>query len=435
MKKNKILHLTPHLGGGVGRVLKSFFLEFKKNQNYSHEIYSLDSINSESKIFLEELLFPYKEFMYQKIDEILNKIKDIDILIVHWWNHPLLYEFLVKYELPKTRVVFWSHVSGNSAPQFFTKPLLEYPNKFIFTTPISYQVDEVSISNNIKFEDIWATTNFKQVKNIKIKKHDTFNIGYVGTIDFSKLYPNFVELCSKIEIPNVRFIICGEGSHLEFIKNQVKEKGLEDKFIFTGFVHNIKKYLSLCDIFGYPLNKEHYGTCDQSLTEAMYSGIVPVVFNNLMESHMVTHMQTGIIVSKESEYIDAILMLYNNKKLREELSFNTKKIVRKRFSIKYSIKKWERVFNKILKKDKTVKKWRGKYSGINVKPSQIYLESLGKYSLVFEENDFDKISNLYNSSMSWKSETKGTINHYNKFFKDKTLEKWLKLNRGSENES
>ena len=205
MKKYKILHLSPHLGGGVGRVLKSFLPEFNKNKEYSHEICCLDTINNESKIFLEEKSISYEELIHLDIVLLLEKIKKVDILIVHWWNHPLLYEFLIKYELVKTRVLFWSHVSGKDAPQLFTKALLEYPNKFVFTTPISYQIKEVNSFENKTFYDIWATSNFKHVKNLTFKKHNNFNIGYIGTVDFSKLYPNFVELNSKINIPNVKF--------------------------------------------------------------------------------------------------------------------------------------------------------------------------------------------------------------------------------------
>ena len=63
------------------------------------------------------------------------------------------------------------------------------------------------------------------------------------------------------------------------------------------------------DVFGYPLNRGHYGTCDQALAEAMGCGIVPIVFDNLMECHMVNDMSSGLVVKDEDEYIRAMIEL------------------------------------------------------------------------------------------------------------------------------
>lgn len=423
-----ILHLSPHLGGGVGRVLNSFLPEFNKSKEFIHEVYCLDSINESSKKLLINYGVFFEELMHTNIKVLLNKISKIDILVIHWWNHPLLYEFLVKYKLPETRVIFWSHVSGNEAPQIFTKPLFEYSNKFVFTTPISYEVREVKDYSKEIFDDVWATSDFNQVENIVIKNTETFNIGYLGTLDFSKLHNNFIKLCSKIDIPNIKFIICGDGTHLNLLKEQVKEMKLEDKFIFTGFVSDIKEYLSTFSLFGYPLSKEHYGTCDLALVEAMYCGIVPIVFNNSMESFIVDHMKSGMVVSDEDSYIKVIEKLYKDKELRDTLSLGAKKEVRNRFLISKSINKWENIFLDVLKEEKEEKIWKGKYSGIQVKPYEIYLESLGSYSSFFEENQLEKIVELFESSLSWSSKTKGTVNHYSCFFDDVRLKDLVSLN-------
>ncbi len=426
----KILHLSPHLGGGVGRVVNSFLIEFKKNNNYFHEIYCLDTINENSKKLLKKEKINFKESISENISLLIKKIESIDILLIHWWNHPLLYEFLVKYELPKNRVVFWSHISGSYAPQIFSKTVFDYADKFIFTTPLSYDVEEVKNYEEDKFYDIWATSDFNQVKGFKKRIKDSFNIGYIGTLDFSKMYRRYIELNSKVDISNIKFITCGEGSDFNTLKKQVKVMNLEEKFIFPGFVENIKDYLENFDLFAYPLCSEHYGTCDLSLIEAMYCGIVPIVFNNSMEKYIVKHMHTGIVVSSEEEYINSIKLLYNDFSLRDKLSKNAQEDVRKRFHLNSSIKKWEDLFTQILKKDKTQKKWTGKYFGENVKPYEIYLESLGKYSLIFEENNKNEIKQLVNSSSSWKSNTKGTVMHYASFFEDNKLKQWVSVVNG-----
>ena len=424
----KILHIAPHLGGGVGRVLLNYLEKTHYNINYNHYIYCLDTINDGAKAALLKNGISFDERMSCKQNALLELIALSDIVVIHWWNHPLLYEFLVKNELPASRVVMWSHVSGNEAPQIFTRALLDYPDYFIFTTPMSYQNREVVEYENDtqKLKDIWSTGGLEYVKDVKKKPHEGFNIGYLGTVDFSKMYLNFISMCSKIDIPDVKFIVCGSG-HIELLKEQAKELGIWDKFEFTGHIDDVAKYLEIFDLFGYPLNSKHYGTCDQALAEAMGCGIVPVVFGNNMESYMVHNRYSGIVVHNEKEYIDAILELYNNKRFKDRLGKKAKEEAGRRFSIKNMIFEWEIVFKELLTKEKTSKKWSGKYRGYDVKPHEIFLESIGRYSKIFEDSVLEEIKKIQLTSPSWQSKTKGTIHHYNEFFNDEKLKLWSEI--------
>ena len=47
-----------------------------------------------------------------------------DVVLVHFWNTPELYEFL-RGELPPVRLAAWAHVAGNSPPQIVTRELVE----------------------------------------------------------------------------------------------------------------------------------------------------------------------------------------------------------------------------------------------------------------------------------------------------------------------
>lgn len=421
----KILHISPHLGGGVGKVLLNYLKNTKSNNKYSHNIFCLDFINDNAKNILDTEMIPYKEEISKNIKLLIDTIEFSDIVVIHWWNHPLLFELLVKYKLPSCRLIFWSHVSGKQAPQIFSHKLFDYADKFIFTTPISFLTKEAeTYKNQEKLSSIWATAGIDYVENIEKKEHKEFNIGYIGTLDFSKMYSNFIELCSKINIPNVKFIVCGEGCDKNKLIQQTKDLKIEDKFIFTGFVDDITPYLEIIDIFAYPLNQNHYGTCDQVLVEAMGVGIPCIVFENDMERYMIHNSYNGFVVKNEKEYVSSIEKLYQNNVYKKILEKNAKEEALRRFSLNETIMKWNIVFNELLKKDKSQKMWNGKYKGKDIEPHQIFIESVGKYSSVFESNDTNKIQQLCNSSYVWKSNTKGTIFHYSNFFFDKTLENW-----------
>ena len=45
--------------------------------------------------------------------------------------------------------------------------------------------------------------------------------------------------------------------------------------------NDVKKILEVTDVFGYPLNKNHYGTGELVILEAMYSKIPVVTFSRL----------------------------------------------------------------------------------------------------------------------------------------------------------
>lgn len=428
MKKvRKILHITPHLGGGVGRVVINILAA---SQTDHHIICSLDSINKTAKNQLKESKIEYYENIHDTIDQLLDVIHKVDIVVIHWWNHPLLYDLMVRYTLPECRLLIWAHVSGAQAPQQFSKHLLEYPDYFIFTTPMSYLVNEVSNyqGNHNKLKTIWSTGGLKHIKHVVNRPNERFTIGYIGTVDFAKMYPNFVRLCAQIDIPNIQFIVCGDGGDSEILKQQVEELNVAEKFEFTGHIENIAEYLSRFDLFGYPLNKNHYGTCDQVLAEAMGCGIVPIVFNNNMENYMVHHLYSGIVVNDEKEYVDNIIKLYNNKLLRERLAFNAKEEAWKRFSMEKTRQEWHVLFEKVLKHPKSTKRWKGQYCDTNAKPHEVFLESIGDYAALFDAEEETAIRELSNRSLAWKAKTKGTPYHYYTFFKDDaTLLHWATI--------
>lgn len=433
----KVLHVTSHFGGGVGRVLLNY-LELAKNKSiFEHDIASLDYININAKNTLSSLKIYYLDNISKNYQMLIDNIPKYDIILIHWWNHPLMYEFLVKYSLPKCRAIFWSHISGLYAPSNFTEPLFKYADKFIFTTPISYSSEVFKTLSNIEKEKIsviWSTAGVDHTKNIVQKKHNGFNVGYLGTVDYSKLHNDFLDMSNKINIDNITFLVCG-GEDEKNIEQEAINKKIHSKFKFLGKVNNIKPYLEIFDIFGYPLSSKHFGTCDQVLAEAMGCGIVPVVFNNPMEKSMVENNITGLIVNSQSEYIQAIELLHKDIKLRKKLSENAKKYALNSFSLNNMFNEWESCYKECLEIDPSEKCWKGKYQGALVSGFEIFYESLEKdYQKKFESflhnsnstNNNTVLKKILNTN-AWKSKTKGTLNHYLHFFDDKILKEMSTL--------
>ncbi|MFC2035017.1 glycosyltransferase [Chloroflexota bacterium] len=442
MTNKHILHITPHFGAGVGTVVLNYLSKVTDSRSFTHRAICLDYANQNAIEVAKNSGFSLLENMSKKVQEMLDLIADSDMVLIHWWNHPLLYDFLVRERLPASRVILWSHILGSPPPNNFTDKILRYPDMFVFTTPLSYKVKDVwdlSDKRKIYLRDVWSTGGLDRVKSIKPKEHSGFNIGYVGNVDYTKMHPDFLDICNRVDIPNVNFIIVG-GPNGKQLEHEAERRGIAGKFKFTGFVSEREKweYLSSFDIFGYPLAPHHYGTCDQVLQESMAVGIVPVVLANPMESYMVKDGITGIIAKNKNEYVRALQDLYHNRELRDLLSKNAKEYAIRTFSLENMANEWDKIFNEGLNFPKTVRKWEMNKQIKDISPKDVFLESLGDYGEDFisynnakndkeKKNAMETIRKLAESA-NWQSTTKSTVHHYNYFFPDdKYLSCWSKI--------
>jgi len=431
-KKKHVLHLSTHLGGGIGRVVLNYLAHASENSAFSHSVMCLGYVEDHAIEKARAIGVRLDHRMAKRHDEVLRAIGEADIVLVHWWGHPLVADFLAKNRLPHSRIIIWSHVSGFYAPQVFTKKLLEYPDMFVFTTPISLSCKDVTRLPKDRKDSlrvIWSTGGVEHTRSLKPEKHDGFNIGYIGTVDFAKIHRNFVKLCSKIDIPDVRFIVCGHGAHTEEMRKEALELELDHKFTFAGYAHDISEYLPTFDLFGYPLSPEHYGTCDQVLAESMAAGVVPVSFANPMERYMVKHGKTGYVAKNEDEYVDAVMKLYEKKSLRDTLSKNARSYAVKTFSVRTMSEQWERAFKDAVKIEKKPRAWPG-MSRI-VSAAHLLVESLGRHGQPFKEylsatteaartKALRAIAELGKRD-AWKSNTKATVHNYHSYFPDDRL--------------
>jgi glycosyltransferase involved in cell wall biosynthesis len=345
----KILHITAHLGGGVGTVLLNYLAKVKGDRTFTHRVVCLDYANQKAIEVAKSIGLELFDERASRTGEICDMIADSDIVLMHWWGHQMMSEFLNHTLLPPCRVIIWSHQSGLYPPNVFTKVLLRYPDVFVFCTPISYNSKVVQAFKH-KLRVIAPTSGIERLKDVRPKPHEGFNIGYLGTVDYKKLHPKFLTICDQVAIPNVKFIVCGVPNG-EQLKKEAEELGISHKFVFTGRVPDITPYLAIFDLFGYPLAPYHYGARDQVLEEVMVAGLAPVVLDNPMERHMIEDSVTGIVATDIDAYIDALETLYRNPKLRNELSRNARQNAIQSFSLDKMICEWNTIFSKMLKKE------------------------------------------------------------------------------------
>jgi glycosyltransferase involved in cell wall biosynthesis len=434
----------------VGTVIRSYVSEKSNRKNYVHTIVALDTLNSESKELFTNLGVEWFDNAHLDQNKVCKLISKSDILLIHWWNHPLLQEILMNKKFPKCRIILWAHISGLYPPNNFTEFTLTYPDKFILTTPLSYLSSEIQNLSPLKIKGIgciWSTAGVENLMGYKMNRSPSINnskiiVGYTGNLDYTKLDTSFLEICKKILDLDFDVEIKVIGPVTKRFKQDLETLGLSNSIFVSGYISEADKFklMQEFDIFLYPLSRSHYGTCDQALQEAMYFGAVPVVLNNGMENYMIENGRTGIVAENIEEIPLQVKKLLSNPQFRKKISINSSRYAIEHFSLKNMSTLWKTEFNNILKLPKknhnTLKKGRGR----KLQPHQIFLASLGTHSAVFDYHKLAKSKDQkviwerqlesLSSDPKWSSPTKSSPEHFARFFpQDRWLKKWSELTR------
>lgn len=119
---------------------------------------------------------------------------------------------------------------------------------------------------------------------------------------------------------DTRLIIIGEGPEKNELKKLAKKLKIADHIEFLGHQENISRILKTCDIFVLPSIKEAFGLV---LLEAMAAQL-PIVATNVGGiPEIIEDRKTGFLVPPQDSraLAQALLMLINNKALREKIAF------------------------------------------------------------------------------------------------------------------
>jgi glycosyltransferase involved in cell wall biosynthesis len=146
------------------------------------------------------------------------------------------------------------------------------------------------------------------------------------------------------EVPEVRFIIAGEGIHRKTLEKTLEKTGINGKVYLLGYRENIASILNSIDIFVHP-SYANEGV-SQSILQAMAME-KPVIASNLAPlKEVVIENETGILVpKKEPEGIArAVIRLLRDKKLSKQLGENGRRLAMKSYSFDGMLDKLETLY-------------------------------------------------------------------------------------------
>jgi glycosyltransferase involved in cell wall biosynthesis len=340
--KRKILHITPHLGGGVGKAISTLVRNDKK---YCHQVITLEkNINDK---FYNIIKKKNKVVTTNKAKIIKKLIRDSDIIQVEFWNHPLLLKVLISLKNFKHRVIFWLHVSGEKFPKIPLKVLQNKNLDIVFSSKRSFQYHRKFNKGNFHF--ISSATSLSQ-KVIKVKNF--FKCVYIGSFHKNKINKKFISLISK----NLDIIgnlnMFGENELKNIFLLEIKKKKLHKKIFINGFKKDIKNILNKSSVLLYFLERDHYGTGENILIESMSLGLIPVVLNNPLEKSIIKHNMNGIVIKDTKKLRQVLYKLKYNNKFRVNLSRKCIQYANDNFNTKTQVINFCNLYDNKIKKSK-----------------------------------------------------------------------------------
>jgi glycosyltransferase involved in cell wall biosynthesis len=426
----KILHITPHLGGGVGRVLLNYLAQVHPRGAELHSIASLEYANAASLQRAAGLGIRLEERMSERLPALLQMMAQADVVLIHWWNHPLLYALLVNESFPPVRLLIWSHVAGLFPTQNLTDALVGFPDRFVIATPHSLKAPALQRLGEderaARIRLVFSCAGIDHVAHVVPRPHEGFRVGYVGTVDYCKMHPDFIRICAAVEIPGVRFVVCG-GPNESAIRAEAQRAGVAERFEFLGQLPEVDDMLASFDVFGYPLAPYHYGTGEQALIEALAAGVPPVVLSNGAEQLVVEDGVTGIVAGDPEAYARALELLYREPQRRLTLAQNARRSARERFTIEGLVQAWSALYAELLQTPRRTRKWGGPAPrGSAADGAELYLASLGEHGGDYAESRNATPQGgipaadrrIARKEGLFRAKTRGTVFHYRQFFPD-----------------
>jgi len=423
---SRILHITQCLTkGGAGRSLVATAKYSARLGAYQHKVISLVPVRDDVADMIRDADLELVDAPSQA--QILDEIQAADIVQVHFWNNPQIYEFL-RLELPAMRLMVWVMVAGDRPPQVITSELANYSDRLIGCSPYTYENIQKVCATPEKIGMVLGGTDFARCEDAVARPHDTFNVGYIGSVDFVKMHPNYLKMSAAIDIPTVKYITIGRGRACNILHQQANELGLQERFEFIDYVEDHKSVIEILDVFGYPLCEETYAASELIVQDVMYCGVPPVVFPYGGLKRLVIHNETGLIVETENEYKQAIEYLYHHPEERQRLGENARQYAQQYFGAENAIQQLHPIYEKLLEQPKRQRQWSTQpRSG-----AECFVESLGdaapefRLSLTSQDTEVLLVSDraIANSSPSIQ---RGIANYICYYPNDANLKMWSGL--------
>lgn len=191
--------------------------------------------------------------------------------------------------------------------------------------------------------NLFKKQKYKSDLRKKLKIKNKFVITFTGRLIYAKGVQDLINAVESIK--NIKLLIIGEGPYKEYLKRIAKKKKIDASFLGQKSQEEIVDILNISDIFINPSFSEGLPT---SVLEAGAVGLPIIATAVGGTEEIIKNYKTGILVkpNNTAQLRKKILELIKDKELRERLSKEVQKTVRKKFNWDDNIKRFIEILQK-----------------------------------------------------------------------------------------
>ena len=418
-----VLHLTPHMGGGVGRALLG--VASNVNNGIEHSFICLEK--PEKKQFLEAIReLGCKVLVAPSRTKIIEQIEASDIVQLEWWRHPATIECLSHLSSISMRLVVWCHVSG-LYNEIIPEQLLKSSARFLLTSACSLQSTQIQRLSSEEKERLAIVHSNGGLEawpmSSACDEHEPLAVGYIGSLNFAKLHPNYVDFLASVAIDDFKISLIGDLTNQDVLQHQAISLNKPKLLNFVGYVEDVPTALSKINVLAYLQNPTHYGTNENALLEAMAMGIVPVVLNNPAECEIVEHGVTGLVVDSIEGFSEAIGWLHQHPQQRTKLGLQAAKAVKERHTKNTMKNLFSEHYHAVMQHPKHAVNFNKIFGE---QPVDWFLSCQEDKTVFASDGGINYPDNRY-LHYGLKEETKGSAIHFHRYFSDdRRLSQWAR---------
>jgi glycosyltransferase involved in cell wall biosynthesis len=305
----RILHIAAHLGGGIGKAhaaitrqlprgVEQTFLLLEEPIDRRHT----DAVAScGARVIVERDPARIRALAAQA-----------DVVQLEYWSHPLLNKYAQFGFVPGVKTICWCHVSGLFTP---IPPAFLAVDRVVLTSDISLPVVPRSVRSRTSV--INSGFGFSGTRSRAQPHRQKPLIAYLGTVDFKKMHRGLFDAVDALDDDMAPVSMWGHIS--SEVANCAAAMRHPGRIKLRGHTLDPASALAQADILFYPLRRDHYGTAENALVEAMSMGLVPVVLDNPAEMKIVAHGKSGFVAHTIDECVSCLRRLVQETSLREQM--------------------------------------------------------------------------------------------------------------------